>query len=262
MTLFHTPCFNITIYDLLLLIVVSSMGLVIASLHDPRWKALIMSLPLPFTISFLSVGKPLDASNVVAIIVLLGYTHGVRLLHYRLRLPILPAIVISALGYCLVGGVCTMIVPHDPWAFWLACAATMTLAAWLHFALPARTEPGYRNPLPLPVKCTATFGVVLFLVLIKQIIQGFMTVFPMVGVIASYEMRHSLWTNCRQIPILMLALTPMMTAIYLAEHYFHQAPGRALAVGWIVLFSTLLPLTRDVWAAPMISEQSAVISEQ
>lgn len=257
MTLLHTPWFNISLWDLLLLIVVSSMGLAIASLHDPRWKALMLSLPIPFTLSLLSVGKPLDATNVVALNVLLAYTHGVRLLHYRLRVPILPSIIISALGYCLIGGVCARITPRTPTAFWLACVVTMAFAAWLHLALPPRTEPGHRNPLPLPVKSAATVGVVLFLVLIKQIIQGFMTVFPMVGVIASYESRHSLWTNCRQIPIIMLTLTPMMVAIYLAEHHFHQQAGWSLALGWLVLFATLLPMTRDVWATPVAVKELA-----
>jgi len=247
MVLLHTPWFNIGAWDLLLLIAVSSMGVVIASLHDPRFKALMLSLPLPFTISVLSVGKPLDATNVVALNVLLAYTHGVRLLHYRWRVPIIPAILISALGYCCLGGVLAQLIPRTPTAFWLACAGTMAFAALLHYGLPAREEPGHRNPLPLPVKCASTFGVVFFLVLIKQIIQGFMTVFPMVGVIASYESRHSLWTNCRQIPIIMLTMTPMMIAIYLAETRYALATGWALALGWVVLFAILLPMTRDVW---------------
>jgi len=250
MTLLHSPWFNINLWDLLLLIAVSSMGVVIASLHDPRWKALVMSLPLPFTISFLSVGQPLDVTNIFAINVLLAYTHGVHLLHYRLRMPIILSIILSALGYCLIGGVCVRILPRTAMAFWLTCAGTMAFGAWLHLNLPARVEPGHRNPLPLPVKYAVTLGVVSFLIFIKQFIQGFMTAFPMVGVIAAYESRYSLWTNCRQIPILMLSLTPMMIAIYLAQTCFHLAVGWALALGWIALLSTLLPMTRDVWGSP------------
>lgn len=262
MMLLHTPWFNIGLWDLLLLVAVSSMGTAIAALHDPRWKALMLSLPIPFTISFLSVGKPLDATNIVALNVLLIYTHGVRWLHVRWRVPIVPAIIISALGYCCIGGIFARVLPRTPLAFWLACVATMALAAWLHLGLPGRVEPGYRSPLPLPVKFTATVGVVVFLVLIKQIIQGFMTVFPMVGVIASYESRHSLWTNCRQIPIIMLTLTPMMIAIYLAESQYHLPTGWALALGWVVLLALLLPLTRDVWALPTTEKAPVVEPEQ
>ncbi len=248
MPLISTPWLHITLWDVLLLLAVSGMGIILASLHDPRWKALMLSLPIPFTISFLAVGRPVDATNVAALSLLLAYTFGVYALHIRLRMPIVPAIVAAAVGYCVAGGVLAQIIPRSAGAFWVTCAATVALAAVLHLRLPVIEEPGYRNPLPLPAKCAAVSGVVTLLVLIKQIIQGFMTVFPMVGVIASYEARHSLWTNCRQIPIIMLTLTPMMVAIYLAQGPWRWPVGGALALGWAVLFATLLPMTRDVWA--------------
>ena len=253
MILLHTSWFNISLWDLLLLVAVSSMGTAIAYLHDPRWKALMLSMPIPFTLASLSLGQPLNATNVIALSILLAYTHGVRLLHYRLRLPIVFAILCAALGYCLAGGVLSHMVPRTPTFFWMASLATMALGGLLYLRdirVPAREEPGYRSPLPMPVKFFAIAGVVALLVFIKQLMQGFMTVFPMVGVIASYESRHSLWTNCQQIHILMLTLTPMMIAIYLAEHYGGLATGWSLALGWVVLFGTLFPVTRHAWATP------------
>jgi hypothetical protein len=251
-----TPWLQITLWDILLFVAISGMGVVIASLHDPRWKALMLSLPIPFTISFLSVGRPLDATNVTALNLLLGYTYSVYGLHRGLRVPIVPAIFLSAGGYCALAGVLARVMPRTPAAFWLACAGTVALAATLHACVPPRDEPGHRNPLPLPARSAAIGGVVIVLVLLKGVIQGFMTVFPMVGVLASYEARHSLWTNCRQIPIIMLTLTPMMIAINLAQGALRWPVAGALALGWAVLFATLLPITRDVWTASPLQEDA------
>ena len=94
-------------------------------------------------------------------------------------------------------------------------------------------------------KVPVVVAVVLSLVLIKQQLQGFMTVFPMVSIVAAYEARHSLWTICRQIPLLILCMLPMMGTVHIAQA--HMPFGLALLVGWVVFLALLLPTMRRYW---------------
>jgi hypothetical protein len=230
-------------WDAVLLVVVSVMGTVIAYVHDPKKKALILALPIPFTVATLAVGRGVDSTNVSGLVLLLAFTHGVRFLHVKLRVPIVASIVISAVGYCVVGAGLARVLPVSDAAFWWAAAVTVVVAVLFHIILPACTEPGYRSPLPVWVKFPMIVGVVLFLIAIKRLMHGFVTVFPMVGVIAAYEARYSLWTNARIIPISMLTLVPLMIVCRLTQSRIGLGP--ALALGWIVFLITLFLLIRS-----------------
>ncbi len=233
-------------FDLLLVIVVSLQATVLAYVPQPRWKAFIFSLPIPFTFSTLALGRPVGASNVVGLSVLFLYAQGVRLLHRRLHVPIVAAIALSALGYCAVGAALAPVIPGTDLAFWLAVGLTVALGLVLTLALPPRDEPAYRSPLAVWIKLPIIAGIILFLVIAKNALQGFMTVFPMVGVIAAYEGRHSLWTLGRQVPLMMMALPALMAVSRLAQPHVGLAPS--LALGWVAFFALFLPLTRA--AAP------------
>ena len=92
------------------------------------------------------------------------------------------------------------------------------------------------------IKFPAIVGVVLGLVAIKSLLGGFMTLFPMVGVIAAYEARHSLWTMCRQVPVIMLTILPIIAVVRLTAP--HLGLGVGLAMGWATFPVTLTALTR------------------
>ena len=232
-------------WDYVLAVVVATMAIPIAYLRHPRWKAFIVTLPFPFTVATLSVGQPINATHVAGLLVLLAYTHGVRLLYQRLRVPIFLAIVLSAAGYCAVGTIVARLAPKTPAAFWTACAVAGVVAVVCHRALPPREEPGHRSTLPIWIKAPLVIVVVGLLVVLKESLQGFMTLFPMVGVFAAYESRHSLWTLCRQIPILTMLLLPMMVTIYLVQGRIGLGPG--LAVGWGVYLIGLAPYMWRLW---------------
>jgi hypothetical protein len=246
----HEPLANslfaLSYWDLLLILGVSAQATVLAYLRDPRWKAWLMTLPIPFTLANLSLGLPVEATNVLGLVLLLGYTGGVYGLYVRWRVPIVPAIMLGALGYCGLGSLLAAHLPRTGGAFWLAVGGVYLLGWYLYLRLPGRAEPAYRSPLPVPLKAGIISLVILFLVLLKQELQGFMTLFPMVGVVASYEGRHCLWTLTRQIPVIMLTLLPMMIVMRLLQPGLGQGP--ALAAGWLVMLATLLPLTRHQWS--------------
>ena len=77
----------------------------------------MLLIPLPFTVAALAVGRPSDATNVWGLVLLYCFTHAVRLLHYRLRVPIIPAIVAAALGYCVLGAAAARLLAHKEAAY-------------------------------------------------------------------------------------------------------------------------------------------------
>ena len=80
--------FDFSLWDAVLIGVVTIQCLLIAYAESPKWKGLFLTLPLPFTAVVMSVGRPIDASTIAALFVLLVYTQSVRLLSNRLHVPI------------------------------------------------------------------------------------------------------------------------------------------------------------------------------
>lgn len=245
-------------WDVLLLIIVSMQATVLAYLSQPRWKAFILSLPLPFTVASLAVGQPIGATNALGIPLFFLYTQAVRVLHYSLRVSIIPSIVLSALGYVVLGTLLAAVLPDTEAAFWLASAGAFLLGMGLLRCMPHHSEPAYRSPLPVWLKLPTVMGVILFLIVIKGALKGFATCFPMVGVVAAYEARHSLWTLGRQVPLLMMAMVPLQATCRLTQA--HIGLGPALLLGWAAFLIVLLPLTRIMWSRATAEDARLVTS--
>ena len=88
--------------------------------------------------------------------------------------------------------------------------------------------------------------VVLFLILLRNNLQGFATVFPMVGVIAAYEARYSLWTMGRQIPVIMVSLGALIATVYVLQGQWGLPP--ALLAGWVVFILVFGFITIRMWS--------------
>ncbi len=217
----------------------------IAYLRAPRWKALILGLPFPFTTIVLTSRRPVDVTNVLGLVAFLVYLHSVRWLYQRLRVPIVPAIALGVAGYCGLSAGAIAVVPNTVAAFWVAAVGALALGLGLLLGLPHRVEPGHRTPLPIWIKLPVIALVVALLLTIKEFLQGFATFFPMVAVVGVYESRHCLWTVGRQLPIMMLTMVPLMAVSYLARP--HVGLAWSLACGWVVFLALLLPLTRRQW---------------
>ena len=251
---------NIGTWDIVLLVVVSVQATTLAYLYHPEWKAFIYSLPVPFTFATLALGRTVDATNVAGLILMLLYTHCVRILHQRFRLNIIFSIVLSALGYCVIGGSVARIMPRNDLVFWIATISAYLIVLVLYLRTPRRDEPGHRSPMPVWAKLPIIMGVILVLIVLKSSLKGFMTLFPMVGVVAAYEARHSLWTIGRQIPVFSLAMIPMMVTIRLAEP--HVGLGFSLVAGWVVFLSILLPVNRSMRTADArVSKRDSELSK-
>ena len=233
-----------TPWDLALLAAVTAMGTLLAYVPDPRWKAFILGLPIPFTLANLSLSQPIGPSHVLGMAVLLLFMNLVRWLHVGARFPIVAAIALSEGCYLAIAALLNAVVPRTPLAFWACLGAVMAGGGAVLALVPARSEPSARSPLPVAVKAAAIAGVIAIIILLKQVLGGFMTMFPMVGTIAVFEGRRSLWTIGRQIPVLTLTVGPMMAAIWLAQNVLGTPVPLSLAAGWVVFLAVFVPVSR------------------
>ncbi len=84
------PTLNFSPWDIVLVVVVTVQAAALAYMRQPRMKAFLLSLPLPFTIMALAMNRPIDATNVMGLILLLLFTHAVRIIHQNFRSPDYP----------------------------------------------------------------------------------------------------------------------------------------------------------------------------
>ena len=199
-----------------------------AYLPHPRWKALALALPFPFTTIALGQGQPINATHVLALLVLIAYYHAIRLLHHRLS--IVPSIGLGLGLYVLSSRMLLSIVPIQPASFPICVGIIGLLAIVLFLRQPPRGEPHHRTPLPIYLKLPTVIAIVGLLIYLKSSLQGFATLFPLVGVVGIYEARKGLWSICRQAPIFTLGMCALLTAAYIAQPLL-GLPA-ALSLGW------------------------------
>ncbi|HRU07284.1 MAG TPA: hypothetical protein P5137_16080 [Candidatus Brocadiia bacterium] len=238
-----------TAWDWALVAAVTAQCTLIAYLRSQKLKAVILSLPVPFTVASLAVGKPIGFSHISGFGLFLCYIYAVTLLHAGLRIPVVVCIAASALAYAGVAWGLAQAVEATGTAFWVSCLATALVAGLLFRLTPRRTEPGHRSPLPLWMKLPIIAAVILGIVTTKQALQGFMTTFPMVSVVTAYEARHGLWTVARQMNLFVFSFAPSLALSYVLQNGLGLSLGAALAAAWVVFLAVLWPLTRMAWRA-------------
>ncbi len=237
---------HVGLWDVLLLVVVSLMCTMIAYIHNARLKALVLMFPIPFTFASLSLGQRIDVTNILGLPVLYLFAQGVRILHKAAGVNIIAAIVLSTVTYCLLGWGLAAVIPRSEIVFWVVSIAVLLLGLGIHFISKDVDEPGHTSSLSLWRKLTIITIVICILVMIKTLLQGFMTVFPMVGIIALYETRHSLATTCRKIGDIILTVLPMMAVMRICQVHFDMHIGQSLLFGWIALVIILPPFIFDM----------------
>ena len=236
---------QLTFWDAVLIAVVTGQSLAMAYSESPALKRLFLTLPFPFTVVVLSVGRPIDGSNFVSMVILFAYTQVCRILHQKFGMPILLTIAIGVAFYTATGWALADIFPSDDRAFWVSCVVIVTLGYVLSRLLAHVDEIPYRTTLPLATKLPILLAISTLLVLIKNGLQGFAGFFPLVSVIAAYETRTTLWTLARPVPILMMTITPMLIVARLTQPIYGLEA--AMLLGWIA-FGLSFGLLRKVAA--------------
>ena len=229
------------LWDIALVFVVSLQSTAIAYSLSPRWKAMFLMLPLPFTTIVLSLGQPLDASNLLSLVVLLVYTLSVRTLYKYIH--ILPAIALSVLLYAILGSTLAAHIPQNDLFFWISAVIIFLMGLFLLRIVPPPHGPNHRTPLPLWQKLPAILIVVVIIVMIKNSLQGFASLFPLLGTVGAYEVRHNLWLLVRSVPVLMCALTPLIIITRTTQEQIGL--GFALLLGWMIYIPILVFINRQ-----------------
>lgn len=219
-------------WDLLLIMMVSLQVVLAAYLYEPKWKAIMLTLPCPFTFASLSVGQPMSAVNVFAMIAMFLFMQTVRWLHVNYRFPIYFAIGLSVFCYICIGSMLSSFIPKTELWFWISCIVVFVFAFLMYSLLPAKAEIGDRTTLPIWLKLPLTVLLVSGLIWIKPKLLGAMTFFPMVGVFIAYEARKSLWTMGRQNAIVILTVLPMVITVHLCSPWIGL--GFSLIWAWVI----------------------------
>lgn len=222
----------------------AAMATAVAYVSHPKWKAFIITLPVPFTFAVLSVGRPIGADHVLALVILFVFAKSVWMLHNVLRWPILAAVATAAVLYAATAAAMVSSVQRTAVAFWWSEAVVLSLAVMLLRFYPERREAEYRTPLPLWIKLPLTAALVGCLVALKQWLQGGMAFFPMVGVFAAYEARLSLWTMVRQIPVVMVLMVPTLAVAFVLQDRIGLVG--ALGAGWITFGALLFVMRKSI----------------
>ncbi|MCM8822003.1 MAG: hypothetical protein NC831_04225 [Candidatus Omnitrophica bacterium] len=234
-----------TFWDITLVAVVTVQAGILAYVSDPRKKSLVLVFPFPFTIATISTGCAIDATNVAGLVNLAIFTFGVWFFYNNTKVNIVLLIILFALLYCALGIAGARILPKSELAFWVFVLFVVIFALLVAIFSGCAEDKPYRTDLPLLIKIPIILVVIFTLVLLKNHLKGFMTVFPMVGVIAVYESRFMLKSVCRQLPVLMVCLASMMMVLKIMMNFTDLFI--AFACGWAVFLFVLKTTGAFLW---------------
>lgn len=237
------PTFGL--WDIILILVVTAQASILAYISDPKKKSFVIVFPFPFTIATISLGGVIDATNVLGLVNLAFFTYGVWFFYTKLRFNIVFSIIFFALVYCLVGIFLAGMINRSDFTFWVSVLFVSIFALCLAFFTPCVEENPYRTDLPVWIKVPIIAVVIVFLITLKKYLSGFMTVFPMVGVIAAYEGRFMLKSLCRQIPLLSISLISLMMTAKILMIFIN--PYLSLLAGWITFLFVLKLTGNFLW---------------
>lgn len=240
-------------YDLLLILVVTLMGTGVAYMKNPFWKSFILLLPFPSSLAILTLGKPIDASAVLGILLLLTYFRIVELLYNRCRVNIFLAIGIAVAVFCTLGSLINPWIRHDSVFFWSVWGVVISVCVAVYGLTKIPEETGVRTSFPLYLKIPILLIVCFFVVKVKTLLGGFIVMFPMVGVVGAYESRSCLKTVFRQVSLLGITFCPLAAVCFLLQKRLGVLA--ALGLGWCA-YLLMLFLLRHYWF-PQVVEQDA-----
>lgn len=213
-------------------LVLTAFVTAIAYVRSPRAKALIYSMPVPFSCAYVATRLPINATHLTGLMLVVGYNWLVYVLREKARAPLLLAIGLSAVGYF---GAAMALRPLAGMSMaWIAGVAAV---GWLINVLlyHARAEPMHRSRTAWYVKAPLIFAIGMGIYNATGLLAGGVGMFPYAGVFTSYEMRHSLRTLAGQFTINALGLLLCLLMIAGAERRY-SAPV-PLLLGWVAVLA-------------------------
>jgi hypothetical protein len=232
--------------------VLTAFVISIAYVRSPRAKALIYSLPVPFSCAYLATGLAINATHITGLMLVVGYNWLVYTL-VRAKMPLVAAIVAGAGAY--FGGAMLLRPLSQTGSAALWWAAAIGLAGWFSgvFLYRPREEPGHRSLTAWWVKAPLIFAIAMGVYNATDLLAGGVGMFPYAGVFTSYESRHSLRTLAGQFTINSLGLLMCLVTIHLAEQAGVPVLA-ALMMGWVPVLAWIAFVRWNRWG--MVREDS------
>lgn len=244
--MFEMLNFHFAFYDWLLVFMVTALGTLSAYLKDPQLKAVTATIPIPCGFAYIAVGLPMGSANAVSGFMCFLYVHVVRILHYKVKLPIVPSIVAGIAGFVALGMFLMPRIPNtEPW-FIGACLFDLVVGIVVFQKQKYKSGVRYKTPLPIYIKAPAIAGVVSGLMFIKHLMGGFCTSFPMMNSIVSYESRYSLGDQCRQLPLFLIAGPFMFALMRYLEICLGFNHWIVLLCGYVLFAVIYWPLNKEL----------------
>ena len=238
--------FHFSGYDWLLIFMVTALGTLSAYLKDPQLKAVTATIPIPCGFAYIAVGLPMGTENAVSGFMCMLYVHIVRILHYKVKVPIVPSIIAGLAFFVALGTFLHSRIPEGEAYFIGACVFDFVIGVIFFQKQKYKSGVRYKTPLPIYIKAPAIAGVVSGLMLIKRLMGGFCTSFPMMNSIVSYESRFSLGDQCRQLPLFLIAGPFMFVTMRYVEIGFGLNHWIVLLIGYIVFALIYWPLNKEL----------------
>ena len=237
---------HFSLYDWLLIFMVTALGTLSAYLKDPQLKAVTATIPIPCGFAYIAVGLPMGTANAISGFMCFLYVHIVRILHYKVKVPIVPSIIAGLAFFVALGTFLMPRVPDTEAAFLGACAFDFIVGVIMFQKQSYKSGVRYKTPLPIYIKAPAIAGVVGGLMLIKRLMGGFCTSFPMMNSIVSYESRYSLGDQCRQLPLFLIAGPIMFIEMRYIEIGLGLNHWIVLLCGYILFAAIYWPLNKEL----------------
>lgn len=209
-------------------LVLTAFVTTMAYVRSPRAKALIYSLPVPFSCAYMATQLPINATHLTGLVLVVGYNWLVYLLRARWHWPLLPVIGLAAGGYFVAAMALRPLA-----ALSLLPIAAVMLVIWLVtvvFYKPS-PEPDYRSRTHWYVKAPLIFAIAMGVYNATGLLAGGVGMFPYAGMFASYEMRQSLRTLAGQFTLHVVGLLMCLLTIAVTEK--HLPPPVPLLLGWV-----------------------------
>ena len=238
--------FHFSLYDWLLVFMVTALGTLSAYLKDPQLKAVTATIPIPCGFAYIAVGLPMGTENAVFGFMCMLYVHIVRILHYKVKVPIVPSIIAGLAFFVALGTFLHSRIPEGEAYFIGACVFDFIIGVIFFQKQKYKSGVRYKTPLPIYIKAPAIAGVVSGLMLIKRLMGGFCTSFPMMNSIVSYESRFSLGDQCRQLPLFLIAGPFMFATMRYVEIGFGLNHWIVLLIGYVVFATIYWPLNKEL----------------
>ena len=149
---------NFSFYDWLLIIMVTALGTLSAYLKDPQLKAVTATIPIPCGFAYIAVGLPMGAANAISGFMCLLYVHIVRILHYKVKVPIIPSIIAGLAFFVALGTFLMPRIPDSEPVFIGVCIFDFIVGVVLFQTQSYKSGVRYKTPLPVYIKAPAIAG--------------------------------------------------------------------------------------------------------